>query len=154
MSDRSFGEARVFVDSNVFLYARDDRFPVKQERAQLWLSVLSARDAAVVSPQVLGEIHNTLLRGKIQVTVDEVRRTTLVLETWSHGATDLELIASAWSLRGQTRFQWWDCVILGSAIRAGCSYLLSEDFQHGREVGGITIVDPFQAGPETIMTDH
>lgn len=154
MSDRRFGDARVFIDSNVFLYARDDRFPEKQERARLWLSVLSARDGAVVSPQVLGEIHNALLRGKIRIAVDEVRRTTLAIETWSHGATDLELIASAWSLRDQTRFQWWDCVILGSAIRAGCSYLLSEDFQHGREVGGITIIDPFQVGPETIMTDH
>ncbi|MER2196950.1 PIN domain-containing protein [Methylobacterium brachiatum] len=154
MSEQRPGAPRVFIDSNVLLYARDDRFPEKQERARLWLATLSARNTAVVSPQVLGEIHNALLRGRIRVAADEVRRTTLAIETWSHGATDLELIASAWSLRAQTGFQWWDCVILGSAIRAGCRYLLSEDFQHGREVEGITIVDPFQAGPETIMADH
>ncbi|MGH1570506.1 PIN domain-containing protein [Methylobacterium sp. P31] len=154
MSERGAAPARVFVDSNVLLYARDDRFPEKQARARLWLAALTTREVAVVSPQVLGEIHSTLLRGKIRVAADEVRRTTLAIESWSHGATDLELIASAWSLRAQTGFQWWDCVILGSAIRAGCRYLLSEDFQHGREVESITIVDPFRAGPETIMADH
>jgi predicted nucleic acid-binding protein len=154
MSERGAAAARVFVDSNVLLYARDDRFPAKQERARLWLAALSARNLAVVSPQVLGEVHNILLRGKIRVAADEVRRTTLAIESWSQGATDLELIASAWSLRAQTGFQWWDCVILGSAIRAGCRHLLSEDFQHGREVESITIVDPFRADPETIMADH
>ncbi|MCJ2012119.1 PIN domain-containing protein [Methylobacterium sp. J-076] len=154
MSAPQPGHPRVFIDSNVFLYARDERFPEKQACARRWLEVLAAREAAVVSPQVLGELHNTLLRGKVRVPADEVRRTTLAIEPWSHGATDLELVATAWSLRAQTGFQWWDCVILASAIRAECRFLLSEDFQHGRQVEGTTIVDPFQAGPETILADH
>ncbi len=153
MSGKGFDRLRIFVDSNVFLYARDARVPAKQEQALAWLEVLTARELAVVSPQVLGEIHNVLLRGKVALPPDEVRQTTLAIETWSRGATDLELIASAWSLRARTGFQWWDCVILGSAIRAECRYLLSEDFQHGREVEGVTIVNPFLAGPETIITD-
>ncbi|GJD59331.1 PIN domain-containing protein [Methylobacterium dankookense] len=145
---------RVFVDTNVFLYARDDRYPEKQAVARRWLAVLAAREAAVVSPQVLGEIHHTLLRGKVAVSPNEARRTTRAIETWSHGATDLELIHAAWSLREKTGFQWWDCVMLGAALRAGCRYLLSEDYQHGREVEGITILDPFRVTPETILTDH
>lgn len=148
-----FVDTRVFVDTNVFIYARDDRFPEKQETARRWLAMLAARNLIVVSPQVLGEIHAVVLRGKLRLEPEEARRTTLALEAWSLGVTDLELIADAWSLHQQTRFQWWDCVILGAAIRTGCRFLLSEDYQHGREVEGTTIVNPFRVPPETIMTD-
>ncbi|WP_423794441.1 PIN domain-containing protein [Methylobacterium durans] len=145
---------RVFVDTNVFLYARDDLFPEKQATAQIWLATLAARAAAVVSPQVLGEIHSVALRGRLPIAPDEARRTTRALEPWSAWATDLELIASEWSLRGRTGFQWWDCVILAAAIRAGCRFLLSDDYQHDREVEGLAIVNPFRAGPETLLSDH
>ena len=145
---------RVFVDTNVFLYARDDRFPEKQARAQLWLDILTKREAAVVSPQVIGEIHNVVLRGKLPISADAARRTTRALESWSFGATDLELIQQAWAVREETAFQWWDCVILAAAIQAGCLYLLSEDFQHGRTVHGTTILNPFSVGPEAVATEH
>ena len=145
---------RVFIDTNVFLYARDDRYPEKQGIAQAWLAGLALREAGVVSPQVLGELHNVVLRGRLPVDPVAMREAIRVLEPWSTGATDLELIALSWSLRGKTGFQWWDCVILGSAIRAGCRYLLSEDYQHGREVEGVTILDPFRVSPEEILADH
>ena len=144
---------RVFIDTNVFLYARDDRFPEKQAVAVEWLAALAKRDSIIVSPQVLGEIHAVILRGKLRIEPVEARRTTLALEGWSSGATDLELIADAWSLRERTGFPWWDCVILGAAIRTGCRFLLSEDYQHGREVEGTTIINPFRVSPETILMD-
>jgi predicted nucleic acid-binding protein len=146
-------DPRVFVDTNVFLYARDDRFPEKQAEALRWLAALAKRGSIVVGPQVLGEIHAVLLRGKLRIAPEEARRTTLALEGWSSGATDLDLIADAWSLRERTGFQWWDCVILGAAIRSGCPFLLSEDYQHGREVEGTTIINPFRVSPETILMD-
>ena len=144
---------RVFVDTNVFVYARDDRFPEKQSMARHWLEALADRGLIVVSPQVLGELHAVILRGRLPIDPEDARQTTLALEEWSEGATDLALVGDAWSLREQTRFQWWDCVILGSAIRAGCRFLLSEYYQHGREVEGTTIVNPFRALPESIFAN-
>ncbi len=144
----------VFVDTNVFLYARDDRFPAKQQTAAHWLADLASRDVLVVSPQVLGEFLNTVLRGKIALDPSEMRRTTIELHPFSQGTTDLELIGQAWTIRTETGFQWWDCVILASAIRAGCRYLLSEDYQHGRTVRGTTILNPFIVGPEAVATEH
>ncbi len=145
---------RVFVDTNVLLYARDDRYPDKQSAAALWLATLAQREALVVSPQILGELHNAVLRGKIRVDEGELQRTTAALQPFSHGATDLELIARAWRIRKETGFQWWDCVILAAAIRAGCRYLLSEDYQHGRTIHGTTILNPFTVGPEAVTTEH
>jgi len=144
----------VFVDTNVFLYARDDREPSKQAAAARWLSVLADRGVLVVSPQVLGEFLHVTLRGKLPITADAARQATVVLEAYSQGAVDLELIRIAWSLRQETAFQWWDCAILGAAVRAGCRYLLTEDFQHGRTLHGVTILNPFTVGPEAVGAEH
>jgi len=145
---------RVFVDTNVLLYARDDRYPDKQRAAVHWLATLAHREALIVSPQILGEFHNAILRGRVGVDEAEMRRVIAALQPFSHGTTDLELIAQAWTIRKETAFQWWDCVILAAAIRAGCRYLLSEDYQHDRTVRGTTILNPFTVGPEAVMTEH
>ncbi len=144
----------VFVDTNVLLYARDDRYPDKRRAAAHWLATLAQRDALIVSPQILGELHNAILRGKVDVDEGEMQRMTAALQPFSHGATDLELIAQSWKIRKETAFRWWDCVILAAAIRAGCRYLLSEDYQHGTTVRGTTILNPFTVGPEAVMTEH
>jgi len=38
---------------------------------------------------------------------------------------------------------YWDALIVAAAQRSGARYLLSEDFQPGREYEGVRIVDPF-----------
>ena len=144
----------VFVDTNVLLYARDDRYPDKQKAAAHWLATLARRDALIISPQILGELHNAILRGKVGIDEIEMQRMTAALQPFSYGATDLELIAQASRIRKETVFQWWDCVILAAAIQAGCRYLLSEDYQHGRTIRGTTILNPFTVGPEAVMTEH
>ena len=40
-------------------------------------------------------------------------------------------------------FRFHDALILASALDAGCDTLLTEDFQTGRRVDGLTIVNPF-----------
>ena len=41
------------------------------------------------------------------------------------------------------RVAFWDAMIWAVAREAGCRYLLSEDFQHGRTLEGVTFVNPF-----------
>jgi predicted nucleic acid-binding protein len=36
-----------------------------------------------------------------------------------------------------------DALIVAAALEAGCDTLFSEDMQHGRKFGGLTIVNPF-----------
>ncbi len=144
----------VFVDTNVFLYARDNREPRKQAAAARWLSALANWGVLAVSPQVLGELLYVTLRGKLPITADEARQATIEFEAYSQGTLDLELIRIAWSLRQETAYQWWDCAILGAAVRSGCRYLLTEDFQHGRTLHGLTILNPFTVGPEAVGAHH
>jgi len=38
---------------------------------------------------------------------------------------------------------FYDALILGSALEAGCEVVLTEDLQAGRRIAGLTIVNPF-----------
>jgi hypothetical protein len=51
----------VFVDTNVFIYARDDRFPEKQARTRR----ITRRGMGVISPQIIGEIHSVASKGQL-----------------------------------------------------------------------------------------
>lgn len=144
----------VFVDTNVFVYARDDRFPDKQAVARRWLAEITTRGIGVISPQIIGELHNVAAKGRMVASEADSHETTSVLEAWSSGQTDLELLSFAWDLRQQTHFQWWDCVVLASAIASGCRFLLSEDYQHDRTVEGVTIINPFKVAPADVLASH
>ncbi len=41
---------------------------------------------------------------------------------------------------------FFDALIIAAAIEAGCDTLYSEDMQHGRAFGGLSIVNPFLDG--------
>jgi predicted nucleic acid-binding protein len=49
--------------------------------------------------------------------------------------------AAARSINDNLSF--WDGLIVESAIAAQCTRLYTEDLQHGRKFGGVTVVNPF-----------
>ncbi|HUO85631.1 MAG TPA: VapC toxin family PIN domain ribonuclease, partial [Thermoanaerobaculia bacterium] len=56
---------------------------------------------------------------------------------------DLGLILSAIDLHRLHSLSFWDALIVRAAVLAGCSVLLSEDFQHGEMIDGVRIENPF-----------
>jgi len=45
--------------------------------------------------------------------------------------------------RSRTR-SFWDSLIVAAAQAAGCDALLTEDLQHGLDIDGLRVADPFQ----------
>lgn len=58
-------------------------------------------------------------------------------------ATGLDDILAAVDLHRLHEFSFWDALIVRSTLRSGCRILYSEDFQHGRRVDGLQILNPF-----------
>jgi predicted nucleic acid-binding protein len=48
---------------------------------------------------------------------------------------------------------FWDALLWATADRIGVRYLLSEDFQDGRTLGGVTFVDPFRSENEQLLAE-
>ena len=48
---------------------------------------------------------------------------------------------------------FWDALLWATADRVGVRYLLTEDFQDGRTLGGVTFVDPFKGANERLLAE-
>ena len=46
---------------------------------------------------------------------------------------------------------FWDALLWATAKAAGCRFVLSEDVQDGRKLGGVTCLDPFQADNARVL---
>jgi predicted nucleic acid-binding protein len=48
------------------------------------------------------------------------------------------------TLQSRYGFRFYDSLIVAAALEAGCDRLLSEDFQDGQRIEGLTVVNPFR----------
>lgn len=140
----------VFVDTNILAYARDRHAPIKQPTAVAWLASLARRRAGRISTQVLIEYYAMATHPqKLALPDASVRADIRELMTWNPPAPDAALFDAAWMVQDRHGLSWWDALIVGAALRQGCTTLLSEDLQHGLEVDGVagggllTVTNPF-----------
>ena len=136
--------AAVFVDTNVFVYARDVREARKQSRAISWLEHLWRRQLGRTSVQVLAEYYSAVTR-KLDpglppaVAWDDVSH----LMAWRPQPIDETLLKRGRDIELRYRLSWWDSLIVAAAQLQGCALLLSEDLQDGADYGGVTVRNPF-----------
>ena len=137
---------KVFVDTNVLVYAHDEQADWKRERARECLAQLWDTGDGRLSTQVLQEfIFSVTQRIKKPMARSAAREVVRTYSSWVKSpmtpATVLRgsEIAEAW----QTSF--WDGMILAAAEQDGASELLSEDLSSGRVIAGIKIRNPFLA---------
>lgn len=53
-------------------------------------------------------------------------------------------MAAALEITKAHGFSYWDSAIIAAARALGCAELYTEDMQHGRQVEGVRIVNPFR----------
>lgn len=130
-----------FVDTNVFVYAIDDRDPVKQATARTFLA--ENPDHIVISSQVCAEFYR-VATDRIGLSAADALDVVEDLSYFRSVTTDLELVLDACRLAGRASLSIWDAMIVRAAARGGCRTLITEDLSHGSEIEGIAIRDPFR----------
>jgi predicted nucleic acid-binding protein len=55
----------------------------------------------------------------------------------------LPLYQRALDLQTRYRYAFYDSLIVAAALTAGCSRLYTEDMQHGQQIEGLRIENPF-----------
>lgn len=136
---------RVFVDTNVLVYARDRSEPAKQALAEALLRQLWTNRCGAVSTQVLNEYYVTVtqkLRPGCSAAL--AREDVRLLSTWQPITQDLSLTETAWRIQDRYRTSWWDALIIAAAQRAECTVLASEDLSHGMQFDQVRVVNPFR----------
>jgi predicted nucleic acid-binding protein len=137
---------RYFVDTNVLLYRYDSSNPEKRAQAKAWLAWLWENACGGVSWQVLQEFYWNAC-GKFKIEPERARHRVRLMSAWNPPDVTIGLIERAWHWTDHAHVSFWDAMIVAAAERTKCRFLLSEDFQTGREFGSVTIVNPFKTAP-------
>lgn len=142
----------VFVDTNVFVYARDASEPEKQPMAKQWVEALWESRKGRLSVQVLQEYYVTVT-AKLDPGLEppEARADVRRLGAWDPLPIDLTLLEGAWEIQDRYGFALWDAAVVAAARRLGCRYLLTEDLQAGQDLAGTVVVDPFDSPPADFL---
>ena len=134
--------ARSFFDTNLLIYADNQGRPAKQRRALELITKYRRERTGVVSLQVPQEYFVTVTpqvaRG-CRCGPPEGR----IARGVRGGQSGFGMLAAIDQHRLHG-FSFWDALVLRAAKQSACSVLFSEDFQAGREIDGIRIVDPFR----------
>ncbi len=132
-----------FVDTNVFVYARDESDPAKNVIALDLVSTLWRSGYGRISVQVLSEYYAVLV-GKYGVADDLIGADLEALLSWDPLPIDAEVLKQALVVRRHYKLSWWDCLIIAAALRLGCKKIYSEDLSDGGSYLGAVVVNPFK----------
>jgi predicted nucleic acid-binding protein len=147
--------AAVFVDTNVFLYARDAGEAKKQPLAAAWLEHLWREQIGRTSVQVLSEYYVNVTR-KLSpgLAPDEAWDDVQALLMWHPQPVDDALLRRGREIELRYRLSWWDSLVVGAAQLQGCSVLLTEDLQDGGMFGGVAVRSPFTLAIEQTVAAY
>jgi predicted nucleic acid-binding protein len=147
--------APVFVDTNVFVYASDNRETIKQSPAEQWLERLWREQSGRTSVQVLNECYWTLTH-KVRPALPANDAWDIVqsLFQWNPQTIDIDVLTRSREIERRYRLAWWDSLIIGSAQAQNCPLLLSEDLQDGAVYSGVTVRNPFKTGVSEATTEY
>jgi predicted nucleic acid-binding protein len=137
-------DSRVFVDTNIFLYAalEDDRQQGKRTDAVNLLKSLNDK-LVYVNTQVLNEFYSVMLRHGASDDAIHDRLNAIIGETKVSVIT-VKTIKRCWDIRMKYHYNYWDCLILTSALGNDCGILYTEDLQNGQLIEkSLKIVNPF-----------
>ncbi len=141
-------EARFFVDTNLFVYFRDATEVVKQKQAAEWMTFLSRQRSGRTSAQVLNEFYVTVTQKlKIGLPREVAWEDVSALMRWNPVSIDTEILRQARAVQLRYQFSWWDALIVSSAMKARCDYLLTEDLSDGQDLDGVRVINPFSVRP-------
>lgn len=135
---------RTFFDTNVLVYAFDCDELERRKKALSLLEREAARGRALLSTQVLEEFYVAVTRKlKRPLGEEAAEQATRHLARFAVVVIDPQLVFRGIVRSRVSRLSFWDSLILESAMEGKAEVLYTEDMQHGQEVDGIRIVNPF-----------
>ena len=135
---------KIFLDSNIIIYAYDKSDPERQKKAQQILKEAFQNENGILSSQVCSEFFVVVTR-KIKNPISSMDAKTIIasLSFLQVEEIDLPLVKRAIETHIQFKISYWDSLIVSTAERAGCTIILSEDLNHGQIINGVEINNPF-----------
>ncbi len=128
---------KCFLDTNVLLYLLSN-----DERKEIAKKLLKSEHT--ISIQVLNEFSNVSI-GKLKFSIDKTKEfidiisNEVIIEIYTK-----KTILNALDLKKDYNLQFYDALIVATAVESNCNILYSEDMQDGLVINNeIKILNPF-----------
>lgn len=136
---------RVFIDTNILLYAYDLNSKKKLEISRNILREGQQYKHIIISTQVLSEFIKIIstklgfefVLPKIEKVIDKLKFLKLT-------DVNLAIIKLAITIMRKYKISFWDAQIIAAAKLANCEVVLSEDFSHHQQYSGVLVVNPYK----------
>jgi predicted nucleic acid-binding protein len=135
---------KVFVDTNVLVYAHDVDAAEKHLLARDLVSQLWDTRTGVLSTQVLQEFIVVVTRKVLTpISVAQARRAVRNYSAWELVVNDSKIILQATEIQEAHQLSFGDALIVSAAFAVNAAVIATEDLNHGQRIEGILIRNPF-----------
>lgn len=130
---------RFFADSNIFLYLLSN----VDHKKLIAKEILNS--TPVISTQVVAENINIAFKKLTTLSATQISlHKAALLEFSELVLIDNNTLNTAFSIKLRYKLQWFDSLIIASALQNNCKVLYTEDLQHLQKIENqLTIVNPF-----------
>ena len=136
---------RIFVDTNILVYAHDGSAGSKHAAAKGLVQELWEHQTGCVSIQVLQEFYVSVTQ-KVPTPMDHKIAQMIIrdLSHWKVHEPKSDDVINAIDIQQQYQISFWDAMILQSALHLECNFLWSEDLSPGQVYETVKLVNPLQ----------
>jgi predicted nucleic acid-binding protein len=136
------GTIKLFIDTNVIIYALDNADPAKRDRCRAILRAAAVSGTGVISTQILQEIFVVATR-KLGMDSLDAKDIVAAQENFEVVVVTPALIREAIDCSVLSRLSFWDALVAVAAESAVCTYLVTEDMNDGQIIRGVRVRSPF-----------
>jgi predicted nucleic acid-binding protein len=133
---------KVFLDTNVLVYALDRNDLEKQNTCRSILRQLQDTNRAVISTQIMQEFFVVATR-KLGVEPLKAKSILQTLDNLERVPVSPALIYEAIDCGLLNQISFWDALVVVCAASARCTLVLSEDLNDGQVIKGVKVQNPF-----------
>lgn len=134
--------SKVFLDTNVLVYALDRSDPLKQKTCRALLRQLQEANRVVISTQVMQEFYVVATR-KLAVEPIKAKGILQALGNLEVVAVAPALVYDAIDCNVLNQISFWDALVVVCAAHAKCTVVLSENLNDGQVIKGVQVQNPF-----------
>ncbi len=150
-------EGRFSLDSNILVYAADRDADANRHETSLALVARAATSDCVLALQSLTEFFFATTRKRLLRPEEASAFVGDWLEVFRVTPNAVGDLVDAMRVLERFRISFWDAMLWATARRAGCSAILTEDFQDGQVLLGVRFINPFlgknHADVEALLAD-
>jgi len=132
---------KVFIDTNILVYALDSFDQAKQKRCRDLLRSLSADLRGAISTQVMQEFYVTAIK-KLGTEPLVAKDLLNAFQRFEIVIVTPEIIKEAIDSSILNRLSFWDALIVAAAESARCDRIWTEDLNDGQIIRGVRVENP------------